>query len=88
MGKYSIIIDKLAQKDLQSHFKAGDKVIIKKIEQIFDELAEHPETGTGKPEILKYNLSGTWSRRINREHRIVYEIHQDTVHILSAKGHY
>lgn len=88
MGEYSVIVEKNAQKDLQDHFKAGDKSVIKKIEQIFAELARHPESGTGKPEALKYNLSGKYSRRLNKEHRIVYQIVDHTVVILSAKGHY
>jgi len=53
-----------------------------------EELAEHPFTGTGKPEPLKHDLSGMWSRRINGEHRLVYEIEDDTVFFYSAKGHY
>lgn len=88
MGKYSISIDKTAQKELQEHHRSGNKPLIKKIEQIFKELQEHPETGTGKPEILKYNLSGSWSRRLNGEHRIVYEIMGDAVLVNSVKGHY
>lgn len=88
MGKYSISIDKTAQKELQEHYKSGNKPLIKKIEQIFEELTEHPETGTGKPEILKYNLSGSWSRRLNGEHRIVYKITDDRVLVSSAKDHY
>ncbi|NLJ00054.1 MAG: Txe/YoeB family addiction module toxin, partial [Bacteroidales bacterium] len=47
-------------------------------------------TGTGKPEALKGNRKGQWSRRITREHRLIYEIHEDiiTVLIISASGHY
>lgn len=51
-------------------------------------MGEHPFEGTGKPELLKYNLEGYWSRRINREHRIVYEVTEEIVFVLSAKGHY
>ncbi|MDP3244380.1 MAG: Txe/YoeB family addiction module toxin, partial [bacterium] len=51
-------------------------------------IEENPFSGTGKPEPLKHNLSGLWSRRINREHRIVYEISENTVFILSVKGHF
>lgn len=51
---------------------------------------EHPftGTGTGKPEALKHNLSGKWSRRINYEHRLVYEVFDDYVVIHSLKDHY
>ncbi|MES2112102.1 MAG: Txe/YoeB family addiction module toxin [Bacteroidota bacterium] len=56
---------------------------------MFKDLAEHPESGIGKPEQLKYHFSGMWSRRINLEHRIVYEIIGDVVIIHSAMGqHY
>ncbi|MBP9648713.1 MAG: Txe/YoeB family addiction module toxin [Paludibacteraceae bacterium] len=53
-----------------------------------EQRTQHPFTGTGKPEPLKHSLAGCWSRRINREHRLVYEVSEDLVFILSAKGHY
>ncbi|MBK8152543.1 MAG: Txe/YoeB family addiction module toxin [Saprospiraceae bacterium] len=56
--------------------------------QLIDDIKIHPYSGVGKPEPLKYNLSGAWSRRISKEHRLVYEVVNDTVLILSAKGHY
>ncbi len=68
--------------------KSGNKAILKKILILLNELAEHPFEGTGKPESLKYEFSGYWSRRINQEHRLIYEIDGDRVLILSAKGHY
>lgn len=52
------------------------------------ELTEHPFKGTGKPELLKHSLIGCWSRRVNKEHRLIYEVIDDKVLILSAKGHY
>jgi len=55
---------------------------------LLKELANHPFTGTGKPEQLKYSLTGIWSRRINHEHRLVYEVVKNSVLIHSAKGHY
>ena len=55
-------------------YKAGEQTNIKKLEKIMLELSNHPETGSGKPEPLKYNLSGLWSRRINKRDRIIYEI--------------
>jgi toxin YoeB len=48
----------------------------------------HPETGLGQPEQLKHQYSGLWSRRINKEHRIIYEIAENAIYILSMKGHY
>ena len=77
-----------ANDDITAHKKVGNKAILNKLLTLLGELEEHPFTGTGKPEQLKHNLSGCWSRRINREHRLVYEVSDDTVFILSAKGHY
>lgn len=70
--------------------KTGNLKLIKKINRLLDELKKHPKTGTGKPEKLKENLSGFWSRRINKEHRIVYKIDtkQKIVKIYSMYGHY
>ena len=62
----------------------------KKAVQLLSELEEHPRTGTGQVEQLKHFANETWSRRINREHRLVYEIHDNEVLVLviSAYGHY
>jgi len=90
MGKYTIVVETDAQKQLQQHFKSGDRAIIKKIDRIFEELEEHPKTGIGQPEELKYTLSGCWSRQISKKDRLVYRIEDDvvTVTIVAAKGHY
>jgi toxin YoeB len=77
-----------AQKDISFHKTSGNKAVLKKLQVLFEELAEHPFEGTGKPELLKYDFAGYWSRRVNREHRIVYEVTEDIVFVLSAKGHY
>ena len=68
--------------------KSGQKDILRKIEKLLEELKKNPYSGTGKPEALKYELSGKWSRRINKEHRLVYSIQGDIVFIESLKGHY
>ena len=77
-----------ANEDIAAHRKAGNKAVLSKLFVLLEELSEHPFTGTGKPEPLKHNLSGMWSRRINKEHRLIYEVEENTVFILSAKGHY
>lgn len=77
-----------AREDIEAHKKAGNKAILNKVLKILEELIEHPFSGTGKPERLKYNLTGMWSRRIDKEHRLIYEVNEGTVFILSAKGHY
>ncbi|PKL78780.1 MAG: Txe/YoeB family addiction module toxin [Ignavibacteriae bacterium HGW-Ignavibacteriae-4] len=77
-----------AREDIEAHKKSGNKAILNKVLKILEELIEHPFTGIGKPERLKHNLTGMWSRRIDKEHRLIYEVNEDTVFILSAKGHY
>lgn len=90
MGKYKIELTKTAVEDISDYLKHGDNVSFNKIQSLLDELSLHPRTGTGKPEELKYSLSGYWSRRINRKDSLVYSIHDDvvTVVVVSASGHY
>jgi toxin YoeB len=87
-----IIYSPRAVEDLKYWKKSGDKITQKKIEKLLDAIVEDPYNGIGKPEPLKYNLSGAWSRRINKEHRLVYEINEDNqiiiLNVLSLKGHY
>ena len=85
---YHLDFSNQAKNDIEFYKKSGSKVILKKILALLNELTEHPFEGTGKPEALKYNLTGDWSRRINQEHRLVYEVIENTVCIHSAKGHY
>lgn len=61
-----------------------------KLAKLLDELKEHPRSGTGQCEQLKHYQEETWSRRITREHRLVYRIYDDIVEVLviSAFGHY
>lgn len=54
---------------------------IKKLKSLLAELQEHPRTGTGQVELLKHYKEETWSRRINKEHRLVYRIHEDVVEV-------
>ncbi len=90
MGKYTLEISSKARKELQVHYRSGNKSVIKKIEQIFLELSKTPYKGTGNPEALKYELAGYWSRRINIKDRIIYRVYEDKVIVLivSAIGHY
>ena len=79
-----------ALEDIEKHKKTGDQSILKKIQRLLNELMEHLREGTGQPEMLKHELAGLYSRRINRKHRLVYSIEDDivTVHVLSAHSHY
>jgi len=85
---YHLKFSKQAVKDIDFHKKSGNKTVLSKIATLLDEITETPTKGTGKPEQLKHNLSGFWSRRINREHRLVYQIKPDSILVYSAKGHY
>ncbi len=81
-----------ALKDLAFWKKSGNKIIQKRIVLLIEDIIKHPFTGIGKPEPLKYELNGKWSRRINNEHRIIYQIVEENVieilEIVSLKGHY
>ncbi|MBL1436432.1 MAG: Txe/YoeB family addiction module toxin [Rhodobacteraceae bacterium] len=70
------------------HWQRQDKVITRKINGLIKEIQRHPFEGTGKPEPLKGNLSGFWSRRINREHRLVYRVKGNTLEIAQCRYHY
>lgn len=87
---YLLDLSDTATKEIKVFRKSGNKTLLKKLNRLLIEIIEHPYTGTGKPEQLKYEFSGYWSRRINREHRIVYEVLEDEnkILILSLKGHY
>lgn len=87
---YIIKFEEKAVKDLAELKKAGNKAAIVKIEKLLIEMIEHPTTGTGQVEALKGNLSGYWSRRIDKFNRIIYTVEEEvvTVTIISAKGHY
>lgn len=70
------------------YWQQTDKQILKKINQLIKEIQRTPFTGTGKPEPLKYQLQGCWSRRIDSEHRLVYEVTDDVLKIIGCRFHY
>ena len=69
-----LIYTQEAKADLKWWRLHGDEATKRKITKLLPEIAEHPTTGTGKPELLKGDLAGYWSRRINQKDRIVYRI--------------
>lgn len=79
-----------AERNLKEWRKSGQKKTIKKIADLFEELRQHPTTGTGHVEQLRGNLSGLWSREINKGDRLIYCIEDDKVivTVISLKGHY
>ena len=65
-----------------------DRRILKRINQLIDAIQKEPFRGIGKPEPLKHNWTGYWSRRINEEHRLVYKVQGDTLSIAQCRYHY
>lgn len=78
---------KSAAKDY-AFFVAHDKKLAKKINQLILNIMDTPFDGLGKPEQLRYELTGFWSRRINAEHRLVYRVVDDEIQIISCRFHY
>ncbi|MGZ8183722.1 MAG: Txe/YoeB family addiction module toxin [Methylobacter sp.] len=70
------------------YWQQTDKQTLKKINQLLKEIQRTPFTGIGKPEPLKHQLQGCWSRRIDSEHRLVYEITDNTLQIIGCRFHY
>ncbi len=88
-GFMEVKLTKKALEHLGFWKKSGNKAVQKKIQLLIEDIMKNPFEGIGKPEALKYNLQGTWSRKINEEHRIVYEIPDEGILLIySLKGHY
>jgi toxin YoeB len=69
-------------------WSATDRRIFQKIKELISAVSRDPFNGIGKPEPLKHDMSGCWSRRITEEHRLVYTMENDTIQIVSCKYHY
>jgi len=89
MCKYSLLFSDEAYAELEE-MKKHHPNLYNKAKALLAEIEEHPETGTGKPEKLKYDLAGFMSRRISREHRLMYVVEEEekNVYIYSFLGHY
>jgi toxin YoeB len=87
--KYTLQFSPRAMEDLYKIKKSGDQARIKKLRAILEELTEHPLTGIGNPERLKYRAN-TYSRRLSNKDRVVYSVYEDIVEIsiLQMLGHY
>ena len=70
------------------YWVSTDQKKLKKINSLIEEVTRTPFAGTGQPEQLKHQLSGFWSRRIDNENRLVYDVRNDNIEIISCKGHY
>lgn len=85
-----IIFAPAAQEDLLYWKRINNTAILRRIELLLADIAEHPFSGIGKPERLRFELAGKWSRRINSEHRIVYKVTEQGIEVLvlSMRYHY
>ena len=89
MSTYKIDFTQIAIKDI-SKYKKSNPINYKKVVKLLNELMEHPRTGTGHPEPLKSGNSITYSRRITKNDRLIYDIYDQivTVLVLTVEGHY
>jgi toxin YoeB len=84
-----VIFSDEAKKHLDEFKAAGDKKSLQKIRSLIESVIETPFEGIGKPEALKYDFSGKWSRRVNGKDRMIYEVAGNkTIKIFALKGHY
>jgi toxin YoeB len=70
------------------YWQATNKKILKKINTLIQDIERNGNEGLGKPESLKHELCGLWSRRITLEHRLIYKIDDEQIYILQCRGHY
>ena len=82
-----IIFSKNAWEDYIS-WQQEDKNILKKINKLIKDIERHPIEGIGKPEALKFELQGLWSRRIDQQHRLVYKVEAHDIIIYACRYHY
>jgi toxin YoeB len=90
MKIYEVEVSPEAFNDIEKHLRTGNKPLVAKIDTLLTELAMHPRIGTGQPERMRYKRGEVWSRRIDRKHRLRYEIFEDKLVVvaISAYGHY
>jgi toxin YoeB len=91
MGQFRIEVADKAKIDFEKIYKSGNKATIKKLEKIMLELSSNPHSGIGNPEPLKHDLTGFWSRRVNKRDRLIYKIIEEPnkmVVVISLLGHY
>lgn len=86
---YLLSFSSTAEEDI-IFLKKSEPQAFKKLEKLLKELRIHPFSGTGKPELLKHDLKGYWSRRITHKHRLVYRVDEEKILVIiaSAQGHY
>ena len=70
------------------YWQRVDRTVLKRVNRLIDDALRDPTAGIGKPEPLKYGISGSWSRRITEEHRLVYQVLDGDLVVLQARYHY
>ncbi len=69
-------------------WQKNDKQKVRRINELLKDISRHPYEGIGKPEALRFNYAGFWSRRIDEEHRLIYKIENDEIQIFKCRFHY
>lgn len=70
------------------YWQQTNKKNLKRINQLIKDIQRHPFEGIGKPEPLKFEFAGRWSRRIDQEHRLIYRVEEGVIYIQQCRGHY
>lgn len=85
--KRAVVLSDVFRDDLR-YWAEIDRKLLLKVLDLLEAIAREPFSGLGKPEPLKHKAPGTWSRRITKEHRVVYRVHDDRIEFLQARYHY
>ena len=83
-----VIYKNKAIEDIKLWKKSGQKTTQARISKLIQDIQTHPAKGLGKPEQLKYELTGLWSREIDKANRLIYEVIGNNIHVISMRGHY
>ena len=70
------------------YWQLVDKKVLKKINELIKDIERNGNEGLGKPELLRHELHGYWSRRITPEHRLIYKVDEENIYVLQCRGHY
>jgi toxin YoeB len=82
-----VILEDLAQNHIHEHLISEPK-LVKKIFDLISAIQKNPFDGIGKPEALKHDYQGYWSRKITDKHRLIYQVTDEEIIIIRCKGHY
>ena len=82
------VIYTLGAKEDREYWEKTRPSFIRRIDKLIEDIKKNPFSGLGKPEPLRFEKSGYWSRRINQEHRLIYKISNNTLYIAQCRYHY